>query len=63
MSNPRPYTAARQTVSSLLRDARDAGWSQARAEIKPDGSLKFEAGMVEEATVDDFLNTELRMGK
>lgn len=63
MTKPRPYTAAKQTISALLRDAREAGWSQARFEIKPDGSVTIEAGMADIEAVDDFLNVDLRMGK
>lgn len=63
MTQPRPYTAAKQTISALLRDARDAGWSRARFEIKPDGSVTIDAGMIDAEPIDDFLDAELRMGK
>lgn len=63
MADLRPYTAAKQTVSSLLREAREAGWARARFEIKPDGSVTVDAGMAELEAVDDFLNGDLRMGK
>jgi len=38
-------TKAKQAVSSLLKDARDAGWSRAKFEMKPDGSVTVDAGM------------------
>lgn len=63
MTKPRSYTAAKQTISALLRDARDAGWSRARFEIKPDGSVTIDAVMADIEPIDDFLNTELRMTK
>lgn len=56
-------TKAKQTVSSLLKDARDAGWSRAKFELKPDGSVTVDAGMGEISGVDDFLESDLRMGK
>lgn len=56
-------TRAKQAVSSLLRDARDAGWVRAKFEIKPDGSVTVEAGMLDPAETDDFLGKNLRMGE
>ena len=56
-------TRAKQAVSSLLRDARDAGWVRAKFEIKPDGSVTVDAGMGDPSGGDDFLESDLRMGK
>lgn len=56
-------TKAKQAVSSLLKDARDAGWSRAKFEMKPDGSVTVDAGMGDPAGADDFLEGDLRMGK
>jgi hypothetical protein len=56
-------TKAKQAVSSLLKDARDAGWSRAKFELKPDGSVTVDAGMGDPSGVDDFLESDLRMGK
>ena len=54
---------AKSTVAALLRDARAAGWMRARFEIKPDGSITVDAGMTDPEGGDDFLNSDLRMGK
>jgi len=56
-------TKAKQAVSSLLKDARDAGWSRAKFELKPDGSVTVDAGMGDPSGTDDFLESDLRMGK
>lgn len=56
-------TKAKQAVSSLLKDARDAGWSRAKFELKPDGSVTVDAGMGDPPGADDFLESDLRMGK
>ena len=63
MTAPRPTTQAKSTVAALLRDARAAGWMRARIEIKPDGSITVDAGMTDPEGGDDFLNSDLRMGK
>lgn len=55
-------TKAKQAVSSLLRDAREAGWNRARFELKPDGSVTVDAGMDIPSGGDDFLVSDLRMG-
>ena len=60
---PSPQTVARQTMSVLIREARAAGWARAKAEIKPDGSLTLDVGMVDPDTEDDFLTSDMRMGK
>jgi hypothetical protein len=56
-------TNAKNTAATLMREARAAGWVRARFEIKPDGSVTVDAGMVDLDAADDFLNSELRMGK
>lgn len=56
-------TKAKQAVSSLLKDARDAGWSRAKFELKPDGSVTVDAGMGDPSGADDFLESDLRMGE
>lgn len=58
-----PQTNAKNTVAALMREARAAGWVRARFEIKPDGSVTVDAGMVDSDAADDFLNSDLRMGK
>ncbi len=63
MRETRPYTAARQAVSALLREARDAGWVRARFEIKPDGSVIVDAGMADPEAGGEFLSNDLRMGR
>jgi hypothetical protein len=57
-----PQTHAKTTVAALLREARAAGWVRARFEIKPDGSVTIDAGMVDPESRDDFLSPNLRMG-
>lgn len=59
----KPETIAKNTAAALLREARQAGWVRARFEIKPDGSVTIDAGMVGVEESDDFLNSDLRMGK
>lgn len=63
MANLRPHTAAKQTVSALIREVREAGWLRVKFEIKPDGSMTVDAGMTEPENVDEFLSDNLRMGK
>lgn len=63
MTKTTVQTKAKQAVSTLLRDARDAGWSRAKFEMKPDGSVTVDAVMAEPDGGDDFLSTDLRMGK
>lgn len=58
-----PQAQARQTMAALLREARAAGWARVRGEIKPDGSVTVDAGMIDPDSDDDFLNSDLRMGK
>ncbi len=63
MANSSPQTMARNTVIALLREAREAGWVRAKFEIKPDGSVTVDAGMKTLEGGDDFLASDLRMGK
>lgn len=58
-----PQTQAKQNAVALIQAARDAGWVRARFELKPDGTTIIDASMAEPEAADDFLNTELRMGK
>jgi hypothetical protein len=61
MTQRNVHTIARQAASALIREAREAGWLRARFEIKPDGSVTVDAGMVEPDSNDEFLNGDLRM--
>ncbi|RAP40203.1 hypothetical protein BYZ73_16170 [Rhodovulum viride] len=63
MATPSPQAVARQTMAALLREARAAGWIRVRGEIRPDGSMTVDAGMIEADTSDDFLEGDLRMGQ
>jgi len=63
MATPSPQTIARQTMAALIREARSAGWARVKGEIKPDGSVTVDAGMVDPDAADDFLASDLRMGK
>ena len=63
MADPRPHTVAKQAVSALLREAREAGWLRAKFEIKPDGSVTVDAGMTDPEATDEFLSGDLRMGQ
>lgn len=58
-----PYTEAKKAVIAILKEARDSGWVRTSFEIKPDGTLQFEVGMTEMEQADDFLSSDLRMGK
>lgn len=60
---PRPQTQARQNAIALIQAARDAGWSRARFELKPDGTTVIDASMADATVQDDFLSADLRMGK
>ena len=60
---PRPQTQARQNAVALIQAAREAGWARARFELKPDGTTVIDASMADPEGGDDFLNTDLRMGK
>ncbi len=60
---PRPQTQARQHAVALIQAARNAGWARARFELKPDGTTVVDACMADPEDGDDFLNTDLRMGK
>jgi len=58
-----PAIDARNTVAALIREAREAGWRRAKFEIKPDGSVTIDASMADPEGGDDFLGTDLRIGK
>lgn len=58
-----PQAQAKAIAAALMREARAAGWTRARFELRPDGSVTVDATMAEPETRDDFLNAELRMGK
>jgi len=58
-----PQTTARKTMTALIHAARLAGWARVKGEIKPDGSVTVDAGMVDADAADDFLASDLRMGK
>jgi len=58
-----PAIDARNTVAALIREAREAGWRRAKFEIKPDGSVTIDAAMADPEGGDDFLGTDLRIGK
>lgn len=59
----RPQTQARQNAVALIQAAREAGWARARFELKPDGTTVIDASMVDPDGGDDFLASDLRMGK
>ena len=61
MSNVTVHTKAKQAASAFIREAREAGWLRAKFEIKPDGSVTVDAGMVDSVVADDFLSGDLRM--
>ncbi|XQZ54085.1 hypothetical protein E2979_12845 [Paracoccus yeei] len=63
MSNVRPATAAKQVVTSFLREARDAGWSRAAVQLKPDGTVMLDVSMEDGPAADAFEAVNLRMGK
>lgn len=58
-----PHAKATNTARALIREARAAGWDRAKIEIKQDGSVIVDAGMADPEGADDFLNSDLRMGK
>lgn len=58
-----PQTQAKKTATALIQAARAAGWARAKFIIKPDDSVTVDAGMVDPDAADDFLNSDLRMGK
>ena len=57
-----PQSQAKNTVAALMREARAAGWVRARFEIKPDGSVTIDAGMLDPESRDDFFSPNLHMG-
>ncbi|WP_424990643.1 hypothetical protein [Fluviibacterium sp. S390] len=62
-NEPRPQTLARQNAVALIQAARAAGWVRARFELKPDGTTVIDASMADPDGPDDFLASDLRMGK
>jgi hypothetical protein len=60
---PRPQTQARHNAVALIQAAREAGWARARFELKPDGTTVIDASMVDPDGGDNFLASDLRMGK
>ncbi|WP_323717314.1 hypothetical protein [Paracoccus aminovorans] len=58
-----PVTHAKNIAAALIRETRAAGWVRAKFEIRPDGSVTIDAGMTDPEGGDDFLSTDLRMGK
>ncbi|TMV82433.1 hypothetical protein FGG78_24160 [Thioclava sp. BHET1] len=58
-----PHTNAKNTAIALLREARAIGWARAKVEIKPDGSVTVDTGMIVTEDGDDFLKGNLRMGE
>ncbi len=58
-----PQITAKKTAAALIREARAAGWVRAKFEITPDGGVTVDASMVDAESADDFLNSDLRMGK
>ncbi|GAB1378652.1 hypothetical protein [Pararhodobacter aggregans] len=60
---PRAQTQAKQNAVALLQAAREAGWARARFELKPDGTTVIDASMGDPEGGDDFLTSDLRMGR
>lgn len=58
-----PVTQAKSIAATLIRETRAAGWVRAKFEIRPDGSVTVDAGMTDPEGGDDFLTSDLRMGK
>jgi hypothetical protein len=58
-----PLLQARNNVIALLPAAHKAGWSTLRVELCPDGTITIHASMQEKEIVDDFLTSNLRIGK
>lgn len=50
-----PQAYAKSVASALMREARQAGWVQAKVEIKPDGSVTVLAAMLDQDQADDSL--------
>jgi len=63
MTKPSAQSKAKLVVTTLLREARAAGWVRAKFEIKPDGSVTVDAAMIDPSGPDDFLASDLRMGE
>ncbi|WP_050525517.1 hypothetical protein [Pseudorhodobacter aquimaris] len=58
-----PQNQAKTLAAALMREARAAGWLQARLEVKLDGSVTIDAAMNGPESHDDFLSSDLRMGR
>lgn len=63
MPTPSPQASAKNLATALLHEARAAGWARAKLEVRPDGSVIVDAGMVDLNGDDDFMSRDLRMGK
>lgn len=59
----RPHTAAKQTVSAFIHECRTAGWRQVSIDMKPDGTVRINANMGEEGSLEDFDVPNMRMGR
>lgn len=62
MSNASPHSVQRKTAATLLAAARNAGWARVTFNLRPDGSVTIDAGMVDDETRDDFDSANLKMG-
>lgn len=58
-----PQVSAKNIAIALIRETRAAGWLRAKFEIKADGTVTLDAGMVNPETDDEFLGVDLRLGK
>lgn len=58
-----PQAKAKKTAAALICAAREAGWTRAKFEVKPDGSVTVDTVMTDTDDFDDFLSSDLRMGK
>lgn len=54
---------ARNNVIAMLPAALEAGWTTVRVEVWPDGKIVLHASVQDKETVDDFLTSNLRVGK
>jgi hypothetical protein len=63
MAKQNPHTLANNSVKAAIRDTRSAGWRWVKVEIRPDHTVCINAGMSDAESNDDFLDSDLRMGK
>lgn len=63
MSMISPQRKGLGIVNAFIREARSAGWTRTKCEIKVDGTVAVETSMLEAEPRDDFLAAELRLGK